>query len=561
MSTQPVNPYAKSSKSELTPLPPAFRPEKPTPPQSMNGEVIKFIYKRNSWKKKDDGKEITHLFLNGQHGGTVSIADEDAEEFLKIYARDAVNKKHSYIVERRTQVFRLLVDFDIMDTKEIDITKITDYAILFQKVTKRFYPNESPETFKAVVCMAPSKQVIQNTGEHLIKTGVHINFPNLLVTDEHALLIRQAVLADFQGLYSGREHHNAWAEVIDESVYGAAGLRPVFSSKVEKCPECKNVMAAKQNCCKCMSKGKIDAGRCYLPIQALDGEGVPDVAYLNELMTDVYRLVTDTSIRAKKVKAVVTATTTTTTHQKTGFVEPKTETVTTFTCPPPTSTFARPIGSPSYLPFSKGTKKLPGGVQLVNFPNDPKQKKSAKEIPEQSVRYPIILGIVRKYNNIYKDIEVKSMTETGSGKTRKVSVRVRPGSLASNFCLNKNGDHNSNTIWFSLTYKGVGQRCWSPHSHNGVVCKDFCSPVTRIDGDVVDVIFPGAVQKTTAANRKMSPTGSGGATKKMKVDRRDGSTREIERTLLALRERIFAGGEHGGGAVGRLLRRGAKRKT
>jgi hypothetical protein len=110
---------------------------------------------------------------------------------------------------------------------------------------------------ECIISIAPSKP----SGE-LVKSGVHLNWPNFVVDQVSALALRDHILLALSVLNSSTD----WNEIIDLAVYGSAirktkgsGFRMPWSYKRDKHNACGG------RGCKDCEKGKVDQ-LAYLPV-------------------------------------------------------------------------------------------------------------------------------------------------------------------------------------------------------------------------------------------------------------------------------------------------------
>jgi len=158
------------------------------------------------WNKK--GNEApTHVLMNG---GQLHVPDRDMDEFWRAYLSDLASGKKLYVVEQKTEQFLFFVDIDyraenaLSDEEALDMCRRIHGAI----------GGSSP----ALVSRAPPREE-----KGLIKSGIHMHWPDLVVSKAEALSLRTQILMAFE------EDH--WSETIDASVYRGAGLRCLWSLK------------------------------------------------------------------------------------------------------------------------------------------------------------------------------------------------------------------------------------------------------------------------------------------------------------------------------------------
>ena len=147
----------------------------------------------------------THVLMDG---GILDVPFADTDAFLVEYLAAVRRGQRVYVVEQKTDVFRFFVDLDYKAERSIDEKMLEE--------TVRAMCDVVPG--RCVVARAPPREV-----EGRIKSGVHIHWPETLVTRQEALAYRTQILMALDG--------PEWAEFIDASVYGGSGLRMLWSHK------------------------------------------------------------------------------------------------------------------------------------------------------------------------------------------------------------------------------------------------------------------------------------------------------------------------------------------
>ena len=133
-------------------------------------------------------KNYTHLLLDG---GKINIPENINEQFLNLYSKDIESSNSNFLCEVRTDIFKFYIDLDFLYISEIDDTDILFYTYNIQRILNYLIDNTSTNKniSKCVVCLSqPCSK------KNLIKMGVHLMFPNLLLNKETALLIRNIIV-------------------------------------------------------------------------------------------------------------------------------------------------------------------------------------------------------------------------------------------------------------------------------------------------------------------------------------------------------------------------------
>ena len=163
-----------------------------------------------------------------------------------------------FVVEQKTQTYNFFIDIDYKDTEPLSVEDIQDICKIICDKVRRYGGH------RCLISVAEPKKV---DGEKY-KTGVHLNWPGLVVNQDGAIALREHVLVVLYTAKGGVD----WNEVIDNSVYGdpergsrGSGFRLPWSYKKAKCSECGG-----KGCASC-EDGKVTQG-VYLPIFTYDEE-------------------------------------------------------------------------------------------------------------------------------------------------------------------------------------------------------------------------------------------------------------------------------------------------
>ena len=159
------------------------------------------------WNHGKAGEAPTHVLMNG---GQLHVPDKDTLDFWRAYLSDLACGKKLYVVEQKTEKFRFFVDVDYRAPEAL-----SDEAAL--EICRKIYAAVAVEG-RCVAARAPARE-----DKGRVKSGIHIHWPDLVVTKSEAVSLRTQILMDLD------EDH--WAETIDASVYRGAGLRCLWSLK------------------------------------------------------------------------------------------------------------------------------------------------------------------------------------------------------------------------------------------------------------------------------------------------------------------------------------------
>lgn len=163
---------------------------------------------------------VTHYMLDG---GKLDLTT-DYQLFQELYAK-YINFKNC-IVEKKTNVFRFFIDFDILSKEIVDINT---YAVSVQNVMFNVY--NIPD-LKCIITKADNPKEIKKGNDTFIKQGYHFNWPDINVDKSVALRIRENILISLNTIYGKPEtFYDSWDKIIDKCVYDKNGLRLVGSDK------------------------------------------------------------------------------------------------------------------------------------------------------------------------------------------------------------------------------------------------------------------------------------------------------------------------------------------
>jgi hypothetical protein len=183
--------------------------------------LTQWLHVTGRFIKKDENKDFTHLMLNG---GCLHISNhEDNELFLNMYSK-YLKKNNYYLIEKKTNIFKMFLDLDFIDKDVINIVEITS---CIQNVINFFYEKE----FLCIVCTADNKIIVKQNTEY-IKQGFHLHWPDLYVDTKTSKQIRNSIVTKLQTIYGKPESRfNNWNDIVDECVLEKNGLRLCGSHK------------------------------------------------------------------------------------------------------------------------------------------------------------------------------------------------------------------------------------------------------------------------------------------------------------------------------------------
>ena len=402
-------------------------------------------------------------------------------EFLKTYASCVTLGVKFFLVEQLTPVFRLFVDLDIAQLAGVPENQMEAAAFIVQRTTTKFYPDIAPDDFvtmRTIVCTTTYKRVpAKGTTPELWKSGIHIHFPNLFVTRDMALNIRESCVAELEGAGDGLGKRlppsNAWGDAFDASVYGkgqkGGGLRLPGSNKTDTCPDCNGKIRKPPDvaCVLCNGEGKVDSGRPYFPLLVLQGQPAGALKSKRDFEAEAtYRadfcsLIMDTKVRS------------------------------TFTEPPAEPRFAIPDSAPLFISQTP-TRRIKGA------PGMPAPKITRGHgLPNSDAAWDALQGLIRTSWPMYAKIVIQSI-KTNANRTY---YEVHVSGENSRFCQNIDREHASNRIYFYATFDGISQRCHDSASQQSTemkygLCSSYGSGLVKIPARFSGLLFPSKTSQT-----------------------------------------------------------------
>jgi hypothetical protein len=202
---------------------------------------------------KDQGfannSDLSHVLMDG---GVLSVPFDKLNDFYEKCVEVYNSGEKIFVVEQKTENYNFFMDLDYKDDEEMSFEQVKSVCkVICDKVSK-FGGKD------ALISVAEPKPI-----DTLIKTGIHINWPGLVVNRSSALGIRDHVINTLNLAYGSRD----WKDIVDISVYGnnsrntkGSGFRMPWSHKKGKHEACTG-----QGCELCNNTGKETQSE-YLPI-------------------------------------------------------------------------------------------------------------------------------------------------------------------------------------------------------------------------------------------------------------------------------------------------------
>lgn len=204
---------------------------------------------QNFIKKSNSISNVSHVLMDG---GSLSVPFDRLNDFHEKYIELVKKGENLFVVEQKSQNYNFFIDIDYKGEKSLTIEEIRDICKIICDKVKR----HGGKT--CLISVSPPKKA----GD-IIKTGIHLNWPDFVVNQASALALREHILIV---LSNAKGSHN-WNEIIDSSVYGnltrrtkGSGLRMPWSYKLAKHVECGG-----KGCDSCNNTGK-NIQVAYLPL-------------------------------------------------------------------------------------------------------------------------------------------------------------------------------------------------------------------------------------------------------------------------------------------------------
>jgi hypothetical protein len=348
-------------------------------------------------------KTYNYLLLNG---GKLQVDDD--EEFLRMYV-DHLGEQ-LFVVQMRTPVFKLFVDFDYEASYELSVIDCIELAKVFHQNVCILFAEKN--TNDMIVCTASHSKLKKNKKIH---TGLHFHWPNILVDSKNAKLIREHIISEITATFG--DVFGDIFNMYDDSVYKSNGLR---------------------------MKGSIKSytdQRSYWPVTVIHPDLTTEPFSGNHLNAIVL-----TSIRSLAT-------------------QPDT------LCAELLNAAEKPLEIEKEVYSLQASKKWTSDdpltlrceeVILLNFP------------------------IYKETNFKVKDVLVGLFGETDKRYGKEMAI----AHTNSTFCTNKNGNHQSSTVYFVFTKSDVVQRCFCHKEYNGKPCRSYKSPAKKMQVSSLHLFNP-----------------------------------------------------------------------
>lgn len=425
---------------------------------NQENELIQFIRENNYFVSKNN-ENIRPNFLS-MTGGSWYIPEHKIDDFYNIIRRMCVKNTIFSIVEVRTQVFKYYIDLDFQTMLAINM--LTIKKICF-KIHETIIDNISEATSLSHItqyayCAEPRE--IKKDVRNLIKTGVHIYYPDILVTSEIALSLRERLIYSLLLIDKDLD----WNNIVDESVYKNAGLRLPHMPKLKKCKCHKENGECVYGC----FNGVLNDNGVYNPHFSINGKQIES---LDKLKNNIKHSLSITKIRSNSQN-------------------------------PNIALVPQDDSNSNIDTFISNNNRRTKRIQ-TNLKNTFYTESDEILSPDIQMK---IQNIIRKSYDEYKSININYVKKILYKSHFNNSIYTKYiVNTTCKFCLNINSNHNSNNIYFLIYISGnniqLTQRCHctcdKPHIGTTHLCKTYSSPPIEIKSttDLYKLLMPPILSK------------------------------------------------------------------
>lgn len=157
------------------------------------------------------GGSATHVLMDG---GVLHVPHSEVQEFYQTCIDLLNSGTKLYVVEQKTELFRFFVDLDYKAQERLADSELLQFCSIIHEALGT--------TSRCLIARAHPRSI----KDGLVKSGVHIHWPDLIVNRIQALNLRTKIILELSRVFDFD-----WDKVIDVSVYGGSGLRMLWSHK------------------------------------------------------------------------------------------------------------------------------------------------------------------------------------------------------------------------------------------------------------------------------------------------------------------------------------------
>ena len=138
-----------------------------------------------------NGSNLSHVLMDG---GVLSVPFDRLNDFYEKYVEAYNSGEKIFVVEQKTENYNFFVDLDYKDEDEMTFSEVESVCKVICDKVKKFGGKE------ALISVAAPKPA-----GHLIKTGIHINWPGFVVDRSSAIALRQHIINTLNLAYGSKQ--------------------------------------------------------------------------------------------------------------------------------------------------------------------------------------------------------------------------------------------------------------------------------------------------------------------------------------------------------------------
>lgn len=380
-----------------------------------------------------ESDRATHVALDG---GMWCL--QDWNSFWDAFSEDVLQGKMFPLCELRSEEFPLFFDFDVKVSASVVKPDDFIYTIVktINKQIPKFFPNGYEPNILETYILSSERKI---EDENKIKYGYHIHWPNLIVNQYNAFLIRMSAISGCRSLVKNKNFYSFidMEEAFDIAPFknSRGSLRMMGAPKPKVCPECNNTSKLKKTCNMCLRCGFLNPDPFVYKLEMVL-ENETRSYQLEAQMKNIPRLLKTLCIHTP-LKTLTT-----------GFEK-------YMECPEPDIFIHNPKKEPTLLNIAKGEERmLPKGTKTELITDTDKLERLNSLISKfgsSMDKNPYENTTVRKA--VYCPVISKDPKNKG-----KMQYTVNVQDEGSNFCPFKKCNHRGNHIYMTVFegYTGNG---------------------------------------------------------------------------------------------------------
>ncbi len=153
----------------------------------------------------------THVLMDG---GILFVPTEETREFYQACVDTINSGTKLYVVEQKTERFKFFVDLDYKASEKLADNDLLEFCSIIHGALE--------SKSRCLIARTRPRPV----ADGLVKSGVHIHWPDLVVTRTQALNFRTKIIMNLTSYFKFD-----WDKIVDAAVYGGSGLRMLWSHK------------------------------------------------------------------------------------------------------------------------------------------------------------------------------------------------------------------------------------------------------------------------------------------------------------------------------------------